>query len=372
MRFFLELYQCGKASHRLVSEWRAGAGNELVDCLLAKGILKRNPVGRLFPCGRKRPGCFREILDDPEHPGAYLAICPKEECLEITLMPAQVEEYWVSHADFAQWLRGALGLGGEIAFLEATYPDTVQLGQLEGPEPWDVFLSLGRDGATLDLLLAKRRSAALPSIVLAPATFTLPVGLRDEYPPGGHAVLGVLTELLRFEHSELHVHHSFYDLTRRVGHAHRVVGELHGPGIVRPLSVYEYPTWPPRAGEFDLFIDAIGLAEGLMVSRRTPDGELHSEPLSPREARILVELVQHPGPIDARELVALRDAGTDDWKSLERIINRARAKAEPKTGRSGWQLFRNVPSRADGPHLFAFAPVDPYFRWLVLAPGLPT
>ena len=337
MHRFLELYQEARSPKLPARQFRQVVGEEITDALLRADVLRRCPVASRYPCEGGRLECPRRVVPNTGHPRfPWVAVCALAfpACAEVPLTEAGLEEYRTSHDRFASLVRRLLDIRGSFAMLDATYSDTVHLGEIhDASGVCDAFLSLATWDRSLSALLAERALLPRRSVVFVPTSRGVSLDLIHRHPPGSHVTLAFLVNVLGARGGELVVLPAFGALFRSRAAPEPAFCVMYTSEGARELTRTEYDDVLTNASEFDLFVDAVLPREGRKYAegRRLPGERFEWQELSRHEAHVIAELVAR-GPQLVRAISSRSEKffiPPERWKESGRAARALHVEIDP-------------------------------------------
>jgi hypothetical protein len=275
-----------------------------------------------------------------------------------------LEEYRTSHERFAVLVRQLLDVRGPFELLDATYSDTVHLGEInDGAGVCDAFLSLASWDRSLPALLAERMLLPRRSVVFVPTSRGVPLELIHRHPPGSHVTLAFLVDVIAARSGELVVLPTSAELlapkTLPIAHFCKV----QTADGTRDLFRHEYDDIVRSAVEFDLFIDAVVPRASMKYAagRRPARGRFEWTELSRFEAGAIAELVRRGTLVRARDLAILQGI-----LHPARIVEAARRKVDVRLERYKWRAIHTQAAGSKRDVRYVFAP-PPELKFAILA-----
>jgi hypothetical protein len=354
---FLELYQEARTPKLVARQFRSLIGDEVADALLRAEVLRPSPTATRYPCESGRLGCPRRIVANCGHPShPWVAVCglPFPACEEIPLTDADLEEYRTSHERFANLVRRLLRVRGSFKLLDSAYADTVQLGEIEGRSGiHDAFLSLAAWDRSLPTLLAERMLVQRRSIVFVPTNRGVSLELIHRHPPGAHVTLAFLVDILAARDGEFVVLPTFAELFAPRTRSSPSFCRLLTSKGARDLTRAEYDDVVRKAGDFDLFVDAVVPSNSTKYAagRRRTGRRYDSAELTRLEATAIAELVIRGAPVRARDLNALQGV-----LHPARTIEAARRKVDVRLARYKWRAIHTHAAGNERDCQYVFSP----------------
>jgi hypothetical protein len=365
---FLELYQEARSPKLPARQFRLAVGDEITEVLLRADVVQRCPIATRYPCEGGRLGCPRRVVPNAGHPRfPWVAVCGQAfpVCAEIPLIQADLEEYRTSHERFAGLVRQLLDVRGPFELLDATYSDTVHLGEInDGDGVCDAFLSLATWDRSLPALLAERMLLPRRSVVFVPTSRGVPLELIHRHPPGGHVTLAFLVDFIAARAGKLIVLPKFTDVlapkTLPLAHFCKLLTN----GATRDLSRNAYDAIVRGAEDFDLFVDAVVPRAGMKYAagRRPARGRFEWVEMSRFEAGAIAELVARATVMKARNLAVL-----EGILHPARVVEAARRKVDLRLERYKWRAIHTQAAGSKRDVRYVFSP-PPELRFAVLAP----
>jgi hypothetical protein len=353
---FLELYQEARSPKLPARQFRQAVGDEITEVLLRANVVQRCPIATRYPCEGGLLGCPRRVVPNAGHPQfPWVAVCGQAfpACAEIPLTEADLEEYRTSHERFAGLVRRLLDVRGPFELLDATYSDTVHLGEInDGDGVCDAFLSLATWDRSLPALLAERMLLRRRSVVFVPTSRGVPLDLIHRHPPGSHVTLAFLVDLIAARAGELVVLPKFTDLLAPKTLPLAYFCKLQTADGTRDLLRNEYDDIIRIAADFDLFVDAVVPRASMTYAagKRPTRGRFEWTELSRFEAGAIAELVGRGTLVKARDLTVLQGI-----LHPARIIEAARRKVDVRLERYKWRAIhtRAAGSKRDSRYVFS-------------------
>jgi hypothetical protein len=349
MRAFLRLLQRDREPVLHTAMFAEQIGGETFDALKCAGVLVRADPADWYPCGGPDgDGCPRRVVENPgnpEHP--YIAICGREPpgCLDVPLTEADLEQTAVSVAGLVRWLRELFDIRGTFELSDTVFPDVLTLGQAE----WDglnrdVFLAFAPSTPAFPTFLALRKKARQGTLVLAPTRRCVPTSLSDLYSPGDRVELLFLEDALKNQNGaiRLNLTESLPSTVREIASPYyspdRPFCRMFDQNGDRPITESEYRAIQNQADDRDLFIDMTTTIDAGRhpAGRRDLNGTYEETAVTPNEAMLLVTLISARRPMSLHDLRAL---GPDH---PDKIIERARRKADVKLSRYNWRAIHTL------------------------------
>ncbi len=329
--------------------------DELVDGLLAAGVLRRNAVAERYLCGEERKGCWRDVFrcDLPGRP--YVARCSldPEDCLPTYLTEAQLEEYEMPHGVFVDKIRSGMCLRGTLQDIKGL--DAIRLGDLhENREALDVFLCRGLRPA-IRTLVAERASAPRRSMVFVPSDRLITPEILQGHGIGSRVVLGYLCDVLELQSNRLVVNGKFHELLRPAAPPASHYCWIQDQSGRRGATEPEARGMLDQADQYDLFVDATHeLARGrYFASCKDHRGVTSAELLSRTQARALVELLDHPNGVEPGAMEAFRQAQVEN-PTVE--MRRIRPLVDVRDASGRWRAIHSISGGGAGHRRYVFRP----------------
>ena len=370
MRAFLDMLQRSPAPALHLPHFRERIGDHAFDALLAAGVLERRGVAEWYPCGGPEgEGCPRRVVENPgddEHP--FAAVCGRcpPACETVLLTEEEVEIVAVSEAGLIRALRLALDAEGEMEIDGSLFPHTFSLGRTSwGGAHREAFLALRPWDPGIPAFLASRRSARLPSLVLAPTRWRVQARLADEHGPADRVEIVFLEDVLALEGGRLALRAPVPTGVAEPAAAYQAAPYcmLVDADGARPVDEATYREIAAHADDYDLFLDLLSttVAGRHRACRRNGDA-FEEGSLTHQQAGAYAELMERRRPLRAGELAALNTFGSPDKQ-----VEAARRVLDVKLTRYEWRSSKLL--RADDrlAKRYLFQPPEG-LRWVLLRP----
>ena len=363
MRAFLQLLNEHGCPRLEPDDFRRRVGEPAWDVLRAAGVLVDLPPATTYRCGEGE-ACRREVLHEPserfpERP--YEAICGSTDdlwCPTVRLSAADLSFVGVSVEAFATRLARLRGVADPIPREHPDLPGVHVLGHDPNGRALAFTTRARLQSARLFLCTAPRRAT-----LLAPARARTPAELVERHAPGERVELRFLEDELVLRAGRLALTAAQSEVAAAVP-MRRVIDQ----DGERDLDDLEYERLRAERRAFDLFVDLSALLgpNRVEVLAREPDGKQRDASISLTQARALVELARHRGPMRPRAIRAFSEALIQAPKRRIELMRRA---IDTRVGHRRWRFINTI---SGGTTTFEFAPASGTSFAIVLGQGATT
>ena len=350
---------------RTVLDQRFGA--EVVDALIAAGILVRGDPATRYPCPHSGWGCSREVVDNPGDPAfPFVAVAPSSEvcCPSVRLTADDLVTWATSRQRLAAVLMELFRIRGPVNLREEVFPSAYRLGRaVWGGLEREVLLCTDLNGAAPLAFLMTRRASRQATLVLAHA--------RTRYTP--HAIeahFGTGRVSVVFLEDELELQAGLP--VRRQASMAAEPSAAYGPSryclVVdadgrREADETTYRRIVADAEGYDLFLDLLSTgAAGRHRACRRDDEGFHDSTLTHQQAWAYAELMVRQQPMRAAELEVLNAFGSPDKQ-----VEAARRALDAKVNRYEWRSTRLLHGDDRQAKRYLFQP-PVGLRWVLIRP----
>jgi hypothetical protein len=346
---------------------------EVLGALWHEGILVRaDPANDWYPCsGPVGDGCpMRVVPASLGNSRALIAMCGQEEpqCIDVCIDASALEMVTVSIPGLLALLRRVFSI--ELGALQAPslFPGIHHIGTCRSSrQPTEVYLACHPHDVMFPAFLLNRRSANVPSLVLASTGTRLSADLAQQYSIVGDRVeLRFLDQLLVLRDNKIVLATETSSMNADLVAAPFSCG-LYDHSGSRLIDQKQRLAIVSGEDARDLVVDlTTPVARGYAVYLRTKQGRVRKRLARDRTA-VIAELIVAGRALEAREFKSVSKSMSVD--GVVRLIQNARKDLEDdvKSGRYEWQAFHTHAGTGDEPTKYEFRP-PPGYRFAVLRP----
>lgn len=369
MHAFLRALQGAQRPGGTRMELDARFGADVVDALIATGLLTPGNRATHYPCPGGGDSCPRDVIEnigDPRFP--FVAVPPGPEvcCDSVPLTANDVATWITSRRQLAAILTDLFRVRGPANLTSEVFPCTHRLGRAAwAGQDREVLLCTNLNGAAPVAFLLARKAQRQPTLVLAHARTRFTSPDVEAHFGAGDVVVVFLADELELVAGQVQ--------RRQVLIAREPVATYGAPAfcvLVDPDGVREIDEATYRRvlasaeTELDLLLDlTTTVSAGRHPTGRREDGAYIKGSVTPQQGAAYAELMERQQAVRAAEVRALNGVNHP-----EKLIEAARRELDVKLSRYEWRSTELL--RGDVPEAkrYWFRPPDD-LRWVLLRPA---